>query len=259
MSILNQLPITGVSQTFDTVVLTLSWLIVRNRIHQAKGPLVPTVDHMYRYFGYFAIFNLFMSLPYLVLPVQAGLFPSFMAWGYVIANVFLLMSLSHISRMTLQMLPRLERFDRLAMWLWGGLTLVMTVLNAMVIGMQYQPTFDSVTRVTHYAIPSWMGAMLGMISFLAYLPAIGAFVYGAYHQKAAARVRSLLLIFGLLIIMVVGPLHAVAANWQTFLLADVLNMVSLALLTTGVIYRFKQQGEAVDRGSKSVVAPSNTV
>jgi len=231
------------SQTFDFAVLATSWLLVRARIHGSSRPPEATVDHMYRYFGYFALFNLFMALPFVF--YQSGMFPIVMAWGYVIANIFLLVSLSHISRMTLNMLTRFARFDGVVTWIWWGLVAVMTALNGIVIGMQHQPTYDVATRVAHYAIPAWMGAMLGMISFLAYLSAIGVLVYGALHQHRRQRVRTILLILGLLIIMVVGPLHAVAANWETFLIVDVLNMVSLTFLTIGVMYRISQPAETL--------------
>jgi len=215
---------------------------------------------MYQYFGYFALFNFFMAVPFLSLTFQPSSFPTFMAWGYVIANIFLLISLMHISLMTIKLLPRFADKDKLIRGIWIGIVTIMTILNAIVIGVQHQPTYDTASRVAHYAIPTWMGATLGMISFLAYLPAIGVLVYSLIHQSREQRVRSSLLVIGFVIIMFVGPLHAVASNWRVFLFADILNMVSLAFLTSGVLFRIKPQVASVPpKSTPQPLPPSNTI
>lgn len=260
MMTLTHISLTGTSQTFDFLLLTISWLFVRAHIKMNEEPVTSTTKHIYRYFGYFALFNFFMAAPNLALIIHPSLFPALMAWGYVIGNVFLLISLAHISLMTVNLVPRFTDKEMLIRRLWGGLVILMTALNAVVIGIQHQPNYDSVSRVTHFVIPSWMGASLGIISFLAYLPAIVVLIFSFIRQHREQRIRSGLLVLGFVIIMIVGPLHAVASNWRIFLTADILNIVSLVFLTTGVLYRIKQQTQSAPKQSTpSAAPPSNTV
>jgi hypothetical protein len=238
------LPLTGLSQTLDCIFLLIAWALVGGRIRRTNGPVTDTVRYMYRYFGYFALFNLLMALPHLVLFWQPWLFPPAMAWGYIGGNIFLLVALSYLSRLTVKVMPQFARFDGWVLGIWIGLNAVMTALNIWVIGLRHQPTYDIVTHVTHYDIPGWMGGMLGMISLAAYLPVIVVFVVTAIKQADMQRGRSVLLAIGMALIMIVGPLHAVAGSWQVFLTADVLNVVSLIFLATGIMYRFNQTNAA---------------
>ena len=251
--------ITGISQTFDFILLSVTWLLTRYHIRKKNASVTPTTEHIYRYFGYFALFNFCMAAPNLALIFRPSSFSFFMAWGYVIGNIFLLISLSHISRMTIRLLPRFARSNSLVGRLWAGLIVIMTILNAIVIGLQNQPTYDQASRVTHYAIPAWMGAMLGMISFLAYLPAICVLAYSLLRQRRDQRIRTILLVLGFITIMFVGPLHAVASNWRVFLVADLLNVLSLIFLTAGVLYRVQLQTSSTPNRNRPRIIPSNTV
>ncbi|HSX02232.1 MAG TPA: hypothetical protein VLI05_02855 [Candidatus Saccharimonadia bacterium] len=231
------IPLTGISQLLDCIFLFVAWSLVGQRLKQAGDQAIITVGHIYRYFGYFVLFNIFMTLPYAVLYLRPDWFPAAMGWGYVVANIFLVISLSHLSRMVAQMVPQWSSKEPLIHGLWVVINVVLTGLNVVYVAILAQPGYDNASGVTRFHIPGGLGATLGMISLLAYLPALVLFVMNAVKGHGDQRRRSILLAAGMLLIMVVGPLHAVAANWEVFLLADALNVVSLVLLAGGVLYR----------------------
>jgi hypothetical protein len=231
------LPVTAASNFIDCLLLLIAWLIVGRRIKQMSGQVNDTVRRVRSYFGHFALFNAFMALPAVTLYAVPWLFPLAMGWGYAVANVFLLLSLSHLSRLAVKIMPQLAGRERLVQILWGVANVIMLGLNLKFVALANQPTFDPVTGVTQFHIPAFLGPILGTISLIAYVPGIILFTIAAVREHGDKRVRSILLALGMLIIMVVGPLHAVAATWQIFVLADTLNIISLALMAGGIMYR----------------------
>jgi hypothetical protein len=202
-----------------------------------------------------------MALPAVTLFAVPWLFPVAMGWGYAVANVFLLLSLSHLSRMAVQIMPQLAHRERLVQIIWGLLNAVMLVLNIKFVALANQPGFDPVTGVTQFHIPAFLGPILGTISLIAYVPGIVLFIIAAVRERGDKRIRSILLALGMLIIMVAGPLHAVAATWQIFVLADTLNIISLALMASGIMYRLDPApaGQAPVPTPPIPSSPSNTV
>jgi len=231
------LPITGLSNSLDCIVLVISWWVVSARSKEVDKRTSPALVHIRSYLGYFALFNVCMALPFLALYAQSDKFPAAMGWGYTIANIFLLISLSHISRVVFKLVPRLTKFDRLAQAMWIVFNIVMTGLNVYFVALHNNPTFSKATGITQFHFPSFLGPVLGTISLLAYVPAITLFGISTFDRFNEKRLRSALLSAGFVIIMVVGPLHAAASNWRIFVLADVMNMISLTLITIGVLYR----------------------
>src|SRR6185312_893686 len=96
---MTHLPITGTSNAIDCGLLLVAWVVIGMHAKRLGLQVVDTVYYMRKYFLYFAIFNAFMSLPCLFVFLQPSLFPAAMGWGYAIANVFLIISLSYLSRM----------------------------------------------------------------------------------------------------------------------------------------------------------------
>lgn len=233
------LPITGTSNAIDCALLLTAWVVIG--LHTKRtGQVVDTVFYMRKYFLYFAIFNAFMALPCLLVYLQPALFPSAMGWGYTIGNIFLLISLSYLSRMEFRMRPSWAKYERAVMYAWIGVNVLLTVLNIMFVALNNQPTFSNVTGITQFHIPAFINPILGVVSLSAYLPGIVMFTSAAIREQHD-RVRSILLASGMLLIMIFGPLHAAAATWQVFLAADILNVVSLGLLATGILYRSEPQ------------------
>jgi hypothetical protein len=246
------LPITGLSNSFDCIVLVIAWRVVSARSKEIDSRTSPALTHIRSYLAYFALFNVCMALPFLVLYLQSDTFPAAMGWGYTVANVFLLISLSHISRVVFKLVPRLTKFDRLAQAMWIVFNVIMTGLNVYFVALHNNPTFSKVTGITQFHFPSFLGPVLGTISLLAYVPAIVLFGISTFDRFNEKRLRSALLLVGFIIIMIVGPLHAAAKDWKLFVLADVMNMISLALITAGVLYKLASSESVANVAQSSV-------
>jgi len=233
---MTHLPITGTSNAIDCGLLLVAWAVIGMHAKRLGLQVVDTVYYMRKYFLYFAIFNAFMSLPCLFVFLQPSLFPAAMGWGYAIANVFLIISLSYLSRMEFKMSPSWAKYERTAMYAWMAVNVLLTILNIMLVALKNQPTFSNVNGITQFHIPGFMNPILGLVSLSAYLPGIILFTTAAIRERQN-RTRSILLASGMLLIMISGPLHAAAGTWQVFMTADIVNVLSLGLLASGILYR----------------------
>lgn len=230
---MTHIPITGTSNAVDCLLMLVAAWVVSRHIKRS-GTVVATVRYMEKYFLFFAVFNALMALPTALVYVRPSAFPAAMGWGYAVANIFLLISLSYLSRMEVRIIPSWATYERLVGYIWIGVNVVMTILNIFLVALSNQPTFNNTTGITQFHIPVIMNPLLAIISLSAYLPGIVLFVRSAIHNSNE-RARSLFLASGMFLIMIFGPLHAAATSWQLFLAADILNIISLALLASGVL------------------------
>lgn len=244
-----EVPITGVSNFVDCILLLTAWAYITSRIQQ-KRDIAPAYIKFFRnYFFFFALFNLCMAAPHLLVRWFPLYFTPVMAWGYVVANVFLLIALMYLSRMTASIVPRFANKDRYIVIFWTALNVVVTILHVAYVGLKYQPAYDYGTNITTFQFPPALSSLLGIVSLLAYGPAIVLFVITTIKSRGQRRLRAGLLAAGMILIMVSGPLHAAAPNLQIFLLADILNVVSLVLLSVGIVFQLNEP-------SSRVVAPT---
>lgn len=240
---MTHIPVTGVSNGIDCLLLLIAWATIGYRIKHLGYHAIGTVHYIRHYFLYFAIFNAFMSLPCLFVYLDPSLFPAAMGWGYAVGNVFLLIALSYLSIMQVKIVPQWGRFEWLVKFLWISVNIVLTILNIWFIALHNQPTFNNMTGLTQFHIPAFVTPILGIVSLSAYLPGIVLFVMSSMKQLPGRRLRPILLAIGMFLIMIFGPLHAAASVWQVFLAADILNIVSLIFLAGGVVYKYSPDSD----------------
>lgn len=244
------IPITGVSQTIELITLIIAYLFVWHHVRQAVVPVLNTiVSYLQKYLLFFAIFNFFLAAPHIVLFFQPDLFSPFMAWGYSIAHIFVFISLAYLSRAAIKVIPSLAHYDWAVITVWAVITITLTAANIFFVTLQHPPYFDPVSGLTKFEIPSFIGIAFGNISMLAYLPLIGLFIYSAVKSQGTKRLRAVLIGTGMLVTMVGGPLHAIAQNWQIYILADILNILGLALVAFGIILQI-DQSLSIDKQSQ---------
>lgn len=236
--------LTGLMTSFVTVAMLIAWLHVTRRIRHNKLPPQRSVVFLNHYFLFIALFCACMSVPYIWLddPRQFGLA---MAIGYVVGHVFCYIAFMYITRMVFALLPRLANKDRVAVALWILPIILVTLVNAKTMIWGTRPVFDSVRGLTEFNAAPIVGASIVVLSVGSILPATILFARSALSEHGVERVKPLLLTIGFLTLMVAGPLHDIARTGAVYAAGDFLSFVSVAILCTGVMYRFEHRLDGV--------------
>lgn len=244
--------------TMFFLVMLGAWLFVGYRIHQTVGVVQRPVHFMHQFFLFMALFCACISLPYIWLAKDPSLFPTAMAWGYVVGHIFCYIAFMYIARMVFAMVPKLADKDRLVVAVWLTYAAILTVVNAKTMIWGIQPIFSYDNNLTEFRTAPVVGNAIVLLALFTIVPAIVLFVRNAIKSQGGARNKAMLLAGGFLLMMVAGPMHDVARTGTVYAAADFISMISAIILGYGVIYRLEQGMAAAP--TKAVIAPSsNTV
>ncbi len=232
-----EIPYSGLSNATTLVVMASAWLFINHRIRVA-GTVVSRPTRLFqKFFLYFAIFGLVITVPYIILLFDKSSFPLAMALGYSLGHIFLFGAFIYIARMTFTLLPQFSSKERYAVV--GGLILgTLTVALAMVtMVFGTQPSYDEARNITQYNVAPAVSALIGLSATLAVLPPGILFLISAFKNHGPARRRPLLLGCGLVLLNLAGPLNSIARDWQTYLGAAVFTGIGIILMGAGIVYR----------------------
>ena len=234
------MPITALTTLIGSLMMFGSWFFVRQRNHQSGNDVNQQVRWFGNYFLNMGIFFLLMSLPYPYLSIAPEHFPLAMAWGYVGGHVFLYISLIYLNCLTFSMVPRLAGKQKYAVAVGAVITVGLTAINAVTMIFGTQPQYDTDSKVTLFNAHPIVGAGIGISAFISiFAPVVLMIINGVRNREA--RLRSFMLAGGLFVLMTGGPIHDVARTWQLYLLADILVIVSILVITGGVLYRIDER------------------
>lgn len=231
-------PLTGLSTLTGVIVMSVAWLVVRQRITASHTTPSRPVALLQKFFVFMFIFFALMGLPHLLLYTNyASSFPMAMAWGYTVGHIFMFIAFTYVTRMIFAILPQLSSKERWATIGGAVVTVVATIITAVtMIGMS-QPSYDYSANITNLNAAAPVGAAIAGAALLSLLPAGVLFLFSAFKQSGGHRTKSLLLGLGFVILTVAGPLHDVARNWQSFLIADIFTILGILLIGSGVVYK----------------------
>lgn len=250
-----ELQLTGLTTLIGVVIMLGAWQFVHHRIKHDQSAAMRPVVLMSQFFFYMAIFFALMYLPHLVLFVLPIAFPMYMALGYVLGHIFLYIALLKIVKMTCTMIPRLAPKEGLITILWSLAIVVVTIVNAVTMVFGARPFYDYERHITQLNAAPFVGISIALFATLALLPAAILFIRNAIKSTGARRVRSALLGAGFLLQMSAGPLHDVARDWQTYMVADIFTIISIVVVGAGVAYRLNQ-GLAAEPVASSTSSPA---
>jgi len=179
-------------------------------------------------------------LPTLWLNVDQTKFSDYMAWGYVVGHIFLYMAFISVGRLIFSITPRLAGKEWIVSVVGGIALVAVTIFNAVTMIWGTQPTFNFEKHVTLFNANPLVGATIGVMALLTFLPAGILFLRNASKTEGPRRTRSLLLGTGFIAMVVAGPPHDVAATWQVYMFGDIMAIISVVLVASGVVYRFEQ-------------------
>ncbi len=234
------MPLTAITTLVGSIAMLGSWFYIGLRIKHLGGAVPSQVVYLHTFFLYMGIFFLFMFAPHLALKSDPSQFPFLMAWGYVIGHVFLYLAFLSVARVMFSLAPRLARHAKVMLAIGYIVAIILTILNFVTMVNGHRPQFDNDKSVTLFNAAPIVGAGIAIYAAVAIFPtAILIIINGI--RNPSARTRSFLLGAGLFLLMAAGPLHDTARTWQLYTVADVVSMLSLMVLATGVAYRLTER------------------
>jgi hypothetical protein len=232
--------LTTITTTIGVITMLTAWYVVRVRAGQSHAPMPRQIELLDRHFLYMATFFTLMTLPSVWLYLDPTRFPLYMAWGYVVGHIFLYLAFINVGRLVFSITPRLANKDWLVLLVGGAITTAITIFNAVTMIWGRQPAYDYGHLVTQFNAHPLVGATIGLMGALTFLPAGVLFLRNAARSQGGRRTRSLLLGVGFILMVVAGPPHDIAGTWQLYLFGDIIAITSILLVGTGVLYRFEE-------------------
>lgn len=192
------------------------------------------------FFFLFSLFTLLMTLPhlYLLFPhLDHEAFNQSLHWGYVIGHIFLYLSLAVFIRLPLHWAaPRLKNLGSAFFVILGAVTTLFNIL------LPNTPNYIHATGITMFNADPLVGKLVAINVVLAWVPAgIYFIVKGIRSQEKVLRSRSLLLGIGLMIATIGGPLHDISQKEIVFLIADIVVLIGIVVLGSGVLYQKEEK------------------
>lgn len=232
-----EIPLTGLSTLTGAVVMIIAWLFVGARLRVVQSTVSRPIMYMHKFFFMMACFFLLMFLPHVLLYTNPAEFSLMMAWGYSLGHIFLYLAYIFLSLMTISILPQLAGRERLVIVVGIVANVIVTLINILTMVYGTQPVYNYAKHITQFNASPVVGISIAVLSIFSFLPPAILFLVNAWRNSGSGRLRSLLLGSGLVMMMVAGPLHDVAQNWQSFLVADIFTILSIILIGGGVAYR----------------------
>lgn len=220
--------------------MLFSWVFIGRRIMHDENGGTQQAKLLHNFFLYMAVFFVFMFLPHALLGYRPELFPLAMALGYVIGHVFMYLGFINILRLFFSIVPRLNDKDGLAVVLGLVAAIGITVFTAITMIWGMQPEFDDRNGITLFNTHASIGTAIALFSAVTVVPTAILMIMNGIANRTT-RVRSFLLGGGLLLLMAGGPLYDLAKNVELYLLADIVTVLGLILIASGVAYRIEER------------------
>jgi hypothetical protein len=256
---LTQLPLSAIPALFGAVILSASWVYMYRRIKADAGNVQRSVRLMQNFFLFNALFFATILVPYYWLLTSPGDFPLVMAWAYVIGHVFLYLAFANVAMMVCNLIPRLNKLERFVMPVFTVVIVGITLFNAKTMIWGVRPFFDYQHNITQPRAAAAVGITIALSVLISTLPAVALFVRNGIKSHGPARLRSFILAAGFLMLIIAGPVHDLAKTGEVYALADVVTIVALITIGTGVMYRFEEKLVPAPPAPRVLTPSSNTV
>lgn len=226
----------ALSNITGLIVMLSAYFFIGHRQKASGKPATRTIEFMRKFFLFFGLFYLPITLPFIFLYTHTDQFPLAMAIGFL-GHALLFIAYIYASRMTFSLIPQLANKDRWVVLVGSAVCVLGTaaILFTMVLGTH--PSYDYGAHIVNYKEAPPVSGTIALGAIIAWVPAGILFIYNAIRSRGSQRMRSILLGVGFLTLTAVGPLHGLARNWQTFMVADLATIVSIIMIGGGVAYK----------------------
>jgi hypothetical protein len=251
------IPITAISMFTGAAVFLGAWWYIGSRAGETSAANFRPIEMFRQFFLYMAIFLFISSSSHLWLMFDPENFPLAASITFTVGHIFTYLALIALARMTCSLVPRLAARERGIVITLAIAAAIVTVVTAITSIWGVQPVYDYEHHVTINNAARPVGAGIGVLTLVTMLPVLVMFIVFAVRSTGPRRIRSLLLATGMVVLIASGTMHNIARSGDVYILADVLTIVGVFILGTGVLYRLEQS--LAPTPVRPVLAPSNTV
>lgn len=234
------MPLTALTMFISTIATLGCWLFITERLKVNPASSSYQARLLATGFMFSIFYGVFMLTPHLLLYFRPELFPEVMGVAFVLGHIFLYLSFLQMMRLTFSIVPGLSNKQFLVL-IFGALAIVaMAVLatHSMVLGTR--PSYNDNTHITTFNTPANVNNLDAAVGLIAVVPAAVLMIINGVIN-AAMRARSLLIGFGMIALMITGPMVEGAHTVQSFVVANSLSVLALLILTVGIAYRMEQR------------------
>jgi hypothetical protein len=204
-------------------LLTLIAFFKLKQSYREQG--TETLDYFAKFFGMFSMFMLIQGMPMLV---PESLNPAQLGSFFIFGHIFLYASFAYLVMVPLHIYkPSLKKYG-----FWGSILggAIITFVNTIYWTM---PEISGNIVLWHVGFP--VGPMIGILDIITMvLIAAVFFARLAWKNSGSTRTKFALLALGLVVITAGGPLHDNATSLQMYIIADILTLVGLLILFSGI-------------------------
>lgn len=234
------MPLTTITMTIATIVMLGSWLFIERRLTDSPAGGPRQAHLLAGFFLNMGIFSGFIALPHFLLNDPSLNFPLAIAVGYVIGHIFFYLAMIYLVRLTCSIVPRLNNKSALAATVIAIAATFITIFNAITMIWGTRPYFDAEHGVTIFGAHPVVGVGIALIALAGMLPLTILMIMNGFTNPTS-RTRSFLLGGGLALITIAGPMHDIAPSAMVYMIADVVSVVGLLVVASGVAYRIEEK------------------
>src|SRR3989344_8279500 len=240
------IPISGLTWLFNGAVsLLIAWRLHKTYLG-SQDQEKPVLKYFVLFFLNMGIFLIAIFIPHIAVfnHKYAYLFPKIMAWAHDgPLHVFLYIAFAYIVSVPLRLYFPKIRGPYFVFIIVAG---VITVAFTTYFAPQYPSRFDSSSGLTFLAHHPLVGKVTERtLAIISFAPAIIIFlIKGLPSPHKFVRIRSLLFIFGFVMMAVAGPLNAAADTAKEVLLGNTLTLIGFLFIAAGIFYKREWVEEA---------------
>jgi hypothetical protein len=176
---------------------------------------------------------IFFAVPRLVVPHDSY----YLGISFIIAQAFLYIAVSFFARVTSSLIKPLWSTRVFILLLF--VSLVAVILNIVYFGY---PQYDAATGITNWNIQPVVGAVSTFLFAVTLVPSAFFFLWQGWQSRDyIVKVRSTIIGFGLLLLIVTAYTYYTATTETAVLVSDVFSLASYLVIFIGVIYKRNSQ------------------
>jgi hypothetical protein len=230
------LPITGISLAIDGTAFLIAASVIHARIKRSTDGVVPGTTYIRNFFYTMAFFSFCIAAAHLALAFDKSQFPLWMGIAYTYGHTIMYIGFLYIWLLISTVLPFFasKRKPIIAFWILANIA-VTALTHRFTISEQRLQYQDN--NITNLNAGNLVGGSIAFLALLGFIPVIILFIYNTIQATGKAKIRPALLAAGFIIMTIGGPMHDIAVNWQMFVAADIVSLLGILLIVSGIIYQ----------------------
>lgn len=227
---------TGAVHLATSIMIYLCYLKL-NALYKAMPVKDEALKSLLNFILYINIFQFLMTIGHFpVLLNEMGLFYYTFNFGYIVGHAFLYVAEAYIILVPMHLYFSEKEYRKYGSGYFRFIILFGLVITVINIANPTNPEFDEKSGLTVFNVPSVVAGLIPVITLISVGLSGMLFIAKSVQLQGGARVKAAILGFGMILIVIGGPLHELAKNTFEYFLADFLIVVAFFVVMLGIYY-----------------------